>query len=150
MARKKIEGTELNVFKGREAKLNRAIFKTLLQRSPLITYDITKEVRKQKGFRHTKYTNVGRRVKALEQQGYLSMAGSRDTQSGAQGTLYRLTTKAHVAILLNHVSRETFVKQANEEAMMTELAALILFLEETARNKKSGLAKPRADRTRGT
>jgi DNA-binding MarR family transcriptional regulator len=136
VARKKNKGTDLSVFKGREAKLNYAIFQILTLRSPLIIYDITREVRKLRGFRHTKYTNVGRRVKALEQQGYLSMAGSRDTQSGAQGTLYRLTARAHVAIISNYVSRDTFVKQASEEALMAELAALILFLEEAARKKK--------------
>jgi DNA-binding MarR family transcriptional regulator len=137
------------VFKGREAKLNHAIFQILTLRSPLLIYDITREVRKLRGFRHTKYTNVGRRVKALEQQGYLSIAGSRDTQSGAQGTLYRLTERAHVAIISNQVSLDAFVKQASEEALMAELAALILFFEETARKKKSKMAQPRADKIKG-
>ena len=42
----------LQVFKGREAKLNRAIFQILALKGPLIIYDIHKEVKVQKGLKH--------------------------------------------------------------------------------------------------
>jgi DNA-binding MarR family transcriptional regulator len=132
LARKKRKGTELSVFKGREAKLNRAILLTIVQKSPQIIYDVTKIIRKQKGFKHTKYTNVSRRVKALEQQGYLEKAGNRKTQAGAQGILYQLTTRAHVALFLNKVNLDTFIKKSDEDTLMAELAALTLFFEKTA------------------
>jgi hypothetical protein len=132
MARKKSKGTELSVFKGREAKLNRAIFQILFRQSPQIIYDITKAIQKQRGFRRTKYTNVSRRVKALEQQGYLEKAGSRETQPGSQGNLYQPTTRAHVAFFFNRVSPDKFIKEADEETLMAELATLTLFFEKAA------------------
>ncbi|MCJ7763096.1 hypothetical protein MUP38_06565 [Candidatus Bathyarchaeota archaeon] len=132
MARKKSKGTELSVFKGREARLNRAIFQILTRESPLVIYDIAQVIRKQKGFKHTKYTNVSRRVKALEQQGYLEQAGSRITQPGPQGTLYQPTTRAHVAFFFNRVSPDKFIKEADEETLMAELATLTLFFGKAA------------------
>jgi hypothetical protein len=133
--RKKAEandsGSKLSVFKGREAKLNRAIFLTLFQNGPLVVYDITKAVKKRKGFRLTKYTNVNRRVRALTQQGYLEIIGSRETQSGSQGALYQPTIRTKVAFYMNAVSPDQFIKEANDEALTTELAALALFLEKT-------------------
>lgn len=136
MARRKRKSGKLQVFKGREAKLNHAILQALAQKSPQIIYDVTKVIRKQKGFRRTKYTNVNRRVKALEQQGYLEKAGSRNTQAGSQGMLYQLTTRAHVALFLNQVNPDTFIKEADEDTLMAELAALTLFFERTAGKKR--------------
>lgn len=124
-------GPLLSVFKGREAKLNRAILLILFQKGPLVVYDITKEVKKRKGFRFTKYTNINRRVRALVEQGYLESVGSRETQSGSQGTLYQPTMRAKVAFYLNQVSPDQFITEANDEALITELAALALFLEQT-------------------
>ena len=133
--RKKAEaddsGSKLSVFKGREAKLNRAIFLALFQSGPLVVYDITKEIKNRKGFRLTKYSNVNRRVKALTQQGYLEIIGFRETKSGSQGTLYQPTIRAKVAFYMNAISPDQFIKEANDEALTTELAALALFLEKT-------------------
>jgi hypothetical protein len=126
---KQKESSVLSVFKGREAKLNRAIMMILFQNSPLVVYDITKEVKKRKGFRFTKYSNVNRRVRALVQQGYLESKGSRNTQSGLQGTLYEPTIRAKVAFYLSVISLDRFVKEANDEALIMELAALTLFLD---------------------
>jgi DNA-binding Lrp family transcriptional regulator len=136
MARKKGKGTELSVFKGREARLNRAIFRILAEKSNLAMYDIAKAIRHQRGLKHTKYTNVNRRVKALEQQGYLGKAGVRITQSGSETMLYELTTRAHVALLLNRISQDTFMREADEETLTVELAAAMLFFEKAAENTK--------------
>jgi hypothetical protein len=128
----KVKGNDnesgLSLFKGREAKLNRAILIVLLQCGPLVIYDITKEIKKRKRVRGVKYTNVNRRVRALVEQGYLESVGSRETQSGVQGTLYSPTIRAKVAFYLNQISPDQFVKEANDEALTTELAALALFL----------------------
>jgi dolichol kinase len=133
--RKKTEtdcgGSLLSVFRGREAKLNRAIFLVLFHSCPLVVYDITKEVKKRKGYRFTKYSNVNRRVRALVQQGYLESVGSRETQAGSQGTLYQPTIRAKAAFYFNAISPDQFIREANDEALTTELAALALFLERT-------------------
>ena len=132
MTQKKSKGTKLQVFSGREARLNRAILQTLTIEFPLIIYDISKRIRNVRGLRHTKNTNVGRRVKALEQQGYVEIAGSRETQSGSQGILYQLTTRAQVALLLTKISMEVFIEEADEEMLVAELAVLRLFIGENS------------------
>ena len=127
----KPKNPRLSVFKGREAKLNRAIFQTLAKNDPLTIYEAHKQIKSLRGFRHTKYTNVSRRVRTLEESGYLEKAGIRSTQAGGQATLYQLTTRAHVALLLSQISPDTFTKEADEDTLIAELAALILFLEKT-------------------
>ena len=120
------------MFKGREARLNHTIFQTLTQRSPLAIYEIHKQIKTQRGLKHTKYTNVSRRVRALEESGYLDNAGIRDTQAGGQATLYQLATRAQVALFLSQISPDTFIKEADEETLIAELAALTLFFEKTS------------------
>jgi hypothetical protein len=121
-------GLKLSVFKGREAKLNCAIFLALFQSGPLVVYDITKDIRKCRGFRKTKYTNVNRRVRALVVQGYLEIVGSREIQSGSRGALYQPTIRATVAFYQSKISRDQFVREAHDDALTTELAAIALFL----------------------
>jgi predicted transcriptional regulator len=128
----KPKNTRLSVFKGREARLNHNIFQTLTQREPLTIYEIHKQIKTQRGLRHTKYTNVSRRVRALQDSGYIDKAGTRNTQAGAQATLYQLTTRAQVALFLSQISPDTFIKEANEDILIAELAALTLFFEKTA------------------
>lgn len=132
----KLRNTRLSVFKGREARLNHTIFQTISQTGPLAIYDIHKQIKSLRGLRHTKYTNVSRRVRALEQSGYLEKVGIRDTQAGGQATIYQLTTKAQVAIFLSQISPDTFIKKADEETLIAELATLTLFFERTAGKKK--------------
>lgn len=134
MVRKKGKGTELSVFKGREAKLNRAIFKTLIMKSPQTIYDITKTIKNQRGLGHTKYTNVSRRVRALEQSGFVDKAGVKETQAGTQAILYQLATRTHVAILLDHISPDALIVEADQDALNTMLAALVLFLQSPIRH----------------
>ena len=133
----KPRNTRLSVFKGREARLNHAIFRTIAERGTLTIYEAHKQIRSLRGLRHTKYTNVSRRVRTLEDSGYLNKAGIRDTQAGGQATLYQLTTRAHVALFLNQISPDTFIKEADEETLIAELVALALFFEKTAQKDKT-------------
>jgi len=125
VAKGKRESGRLSVFKGREARLNRAIFHILALKSPLITYDIHKEVKAQKGLKHTKYTNVLRRIRALEESGYLEKAGSRKTLPGSEGVLYQLSSKTYLALLLNKVNLDSFIQTADEDTIIATLAALV-------------------------
>jgi hypothetical protein len=130
VARPKKNDGKLSVFKGRESKLNRAIFHALATEEPQTIYDIHKQIRTLKGLRHTKYTNVSRRVRALEESCYLEKGGVRNTQAGVPATLYKLATRAQVALLLDKVSLDVFVQKADEDTLIAELAALTLFLKE--------------------
>jgi DNA-binding PadR family transcriptional regulator len=119
---------KISVFKGKQAALNLAIFGALFK-TPLVIYDMTKQVKENRAFYLLKPSMVGRRVKDLVNQGYLEIAGSRDTKPGIQATLYQLTTKAKVALYYNSVSRDTFLEEADEQTLTAELSALRLFFE---------------------
>jgi len=128
MTKGKDKSGRLSVFKGREARLNRAIFHILAQRGPLTIYEITKEVKDQKGLRHTKYTNVNRRVRMLEEYGYIEKAGTKKTQAGFQAAVYQLTARAYLAILLNKVNMDNYFQKASEESALRMLTTLIPYM----------------------
>jgi DNA-binding MarR family transcriptional regulator len=115
----------LSIFKGREAKLNYAIFQVLALKSPQTIYEIFKEVKAQKGLRHIKYTNVNRRVRMLEENRYIEKVGTRKTQAGFQAALYQLTLRAYLAILLYKVDLDNFIQKASEESIVAMLVAFI-------------------------
>jgi predicted transcriptional regulator len=126
VARRKGQSGRISVFKGREARLNRAIFHILALKGPLTIYEVCKEVRTQKGLKQTRYTNVNRRIRNLEQSGCLEKAGTRKTQAGFQATLYQLTPRAYLAFLLNQINLDNFIQTADEDAIIATLAALML------------------------
>ena len=115
----------ISVFKGREAKLNFAIFHILALQGPLIIYDIHKEVKAKRGLKRTKSTNVLRRIRALEESGYLEKAGTRKTLPGSERVLYRLSSKAYLALLLNKINLDSFIQTADEDTIIATLAALM-------------------------
>jgi DNA-binding Lrp family transcriptional regulator len=127
VARRKAKSgsARLSVFKGREARLNRAIFQILALKGPLTIYDIHKEVKAQRGLKHTKYTNVLRRIRALEESGYLEKAGTRKTLPGYERMLYKLTSKTYLALLLNKINLDSFIQTADEDTITAMLAAII-------------------------
>ena len=125
MGRGKRNCGRISVFKGREAKLNFAIFHILALKGPLIIYDIHKEVKAQKGLKHTKSTNVLRRTRVLEESGYLEKAGTRKTLPGSERVLYRLSSKTYLALLLNRINLDSFIQTADEDTIIATLAALI-------------------------
>jgi DNA-binding MarR family transcriptional regulator len=125
VARGKRKSGRPQVFKGREAKLNYAIFHILALKGSQIIYEISKEVKAQKDLKHTKYTNVNRRVRMLEEYGYIEKVGTRKTQAGFQAALYQLTARAYLAILLNELNLDDFIEKASEENVLTMLVVLI-------------------------
>lgn len=94
MTRKPRKGSELSVFKGREATLNQAIFHILSKEEPQAVWDIFKNFAKLRGLERKRYTVVEVRVKALEAQSYLARAGERSTKQDGKAPLFRLTAKA--------------------------------------------------------
>jgi len=127
VAKGKKRGAKLSVFKGREAKLNMAVFHILALKGPLTAYDLHKEVKAQKSLKHTKYTNVLRRIKALEESGYIEKAGTRKikTHPHYQTNLYQLTPRAYLAILVNKTNLDEIIQKASRENILALIAALI-------------------------
>jgi hypothetical protein len=124
VSRRKAKSGRLSVFKGREARLNKVIFYILALKGPPTIYETCKEVRAEKGLKQTKYTNVNRRIRTLEQSGYLEKAGRRKTLAGFEATLYQLSAKGYLALKLNQTDIETLLQNADETAILTLLATL--------------------------
>lgn len=116
MVRKKCKGTELSVFKGREARLNRAIFQALATKGPQNIYEIQKQTRSTKGLKNTRYPSVNKRVKVLEEMGYIKKASVRKAKSGFETSIYELKVQAYLAMLLDSFNLEDLILQLDEEA----------------------------------
>jgi DNA-binding Lrp family transcriptional regulator len=117
-------GAKLSVFKGREAKLNRAIFQALAIKGPQTIYDIHKQVRALRRFKYVRYASVNKRVKALEEKQYIKKAGIRKAKTGFQSNLYELMARAYLAMLLNSLDLEEIISQTNEATVLEVLAAI--------------------------
>lgn len=124
MARSK--GTELSVFKGREAKLNRAIFQALALKGPQTIYDIHKTLRTMRGLRYTHYGNVNKRVRDLQSKGYVKEARVKSTKAGFEATEYELTARAYLALILNSIRLEDLFNRMDEEVALEILAAMTI------------------------
>ena len=122
LARKRSKGTELAVFKGRKADLTHAILQ-ILSKEALIKYDVHKKVVNQ-GFKDTRYGTVKKRIKILEETGYLRQAGARKTQPGSEGVLYEVTFKALAALKLNTTNLEDLFKYMDENSAIELLSFL--------------------------
>ena len=112
----------ISIFKGREARLNKAIFWILARQSPLTIYEIWQKLRDQKDFACIRYHIVNRRVRG---QWYIEKSGERKTKTGFAATLYQLTFRAYLAILLNQINLDNFIQTADEDTIIATLVALI-------------------------
>ena len=128
VARRKRKSGKLSVFKGREAKLNSAIFHILALKGPLTIYEVCKEARALRQLKHTKYTNVNRRVRALEQSRYLTKIGTRKTLAGFEAFLYELTARGYAALVFNQINVDRFIKDAEENEILQALAIFVSFI----------------------
>ena len=124
MAPKKCKGTELSVFKGREAKLNRAIFQVLSAQEPQAVWDIFKEVTKLRGLKGKRYAVIEVRVKSLETEGYLIKVGERDTKQGKRTSLFKMTGRAKLALALDSTDIDSLLRELDENATLTILRVI--------------------------
>jgi DNA-binding PadR family transcriptional regulator len=113
------------VFKGREAKQNRAIFKVLSNDSPLTIYDLHKRITSTKGFKTLRYGNVNTRVKALEKEGYVRKIGTKNTKAGFKASLYEATSKALFALLINSLDLDDLILELDEISTITILSTIV-------------------------
>jgi len=114
VARLKGKGGRISVFKGREAKLNYTLFHILALKGPQTIYDIHKEVKTQRKLKHVRYATVNKRLRALEKSGYLKKTGLKKTKAGFKASIYELTTRAYLVILLNSINLDELVMRPEE------------------------------------
>jgi len=112
------------VFKGREAKLNRAIFRTLALTGSQTIYDLHKKVRRLRGLTSTHYGNVNKRVRALDKLGYVKALNTQDTKAGFEATVYELTSNAYLAIILDSSSMDNLLERMGEDVASEILIAI--------------------------
>jgi len=115
----------ISVFKGRDARLNKAIFWILAQQGPLAIYDLWRKLRTQRDFAYTPYNTVNRRVRTLEEHGYIEKSGERKTKTGFVAKLYLLTARAYLATLLNRTDLDDFIEKASDDKILCALAAFL-------------------------
>jgi len=114
----------ISVFKGREARLNFAVFQVLALKGPQTIYDIHKELKAQKGLRYIRYATVNKRIRLLKESGYINKIGEKKTKAGFQASVYELTARAYLAILLNSINLDKLVKRVDEATASMILAAI--------------------------
>jgi len=124
LSKRNSKAVKLSVFKGREAKLNSAIFYVLSQEAPLAVWNILGRIKDLPGFKRTKYAVISARVKALETQGYLRRAGTRDKKQGGQTNLYELTAQAQLAMTLRNKTMDDIISKLNEDTALTMLSLI--------------------------
>ena len=117
MTPKSSKGTELSVFKGKQAKLSRVILQVLEWKSPLIAYDVWRKVKSCKGFRDVDSKTAYRRMEALQQEGLISEKGTRVGKRGGDRTLYELTLMGEDALILDGRNMEKWLKKATDEQL---------------------------------
>jgi len=120
----KPKNTRLSVFKGREARLNHAIFQILSLKGPQTIYDVHRQVRAHRGLRYTCYASVNKRVRALEESGYIKKIGIKKTKAGFEASIYELNVKGYLAILLNQINLDDFLKRVDDATASTILGAI--------------------------
>ena len=124
MDRRKRKCGRISVFKGREAKLNYAIFQVLALKGPLTIYDIHKKVKTRRRLRHVRYASVNKRVRSLQESGYIKKIGAKKTKAGFKASIYELTARAYLAILLNTINLDKLVMRADEATASAILATI--------------------------
>ncbi len=128
MDKKKSKRGRISVFKGREAKLNHAIFHVLALKGPLTIYDIHKEVKTRRRLRHVRYASVKKRVRSLEESGYIKKIGVKKTKAGFKASICELTTRAYLAMLLNSIDLQELIMRVGETVASTILGDIICAL----------------------
>lgn len=124
MARKKSKGTELSVFKGRESRLNRAIIQALAAKEPQTTRELRKRITQTRGMKHTRYSTVNKRVRRLEQSGYLRKTVVQERVGGI-ANFYEICPKAYLATFLNFTSIEDLLDRVSDDVALAILATMI-------------------------
>ena len=115
----------LSVFKGREAKLNRAVLLILSQESPLSIRQVHKKVRTYRGLNHTRYRVVNRRMKSLEEEGYIERVRTEKIQQGFIAKLYQMTLRAYLAFALDCTDINELILSAEESHITSILAVFV-------------------------
>jgi hypothetical protein len=119
---------KISPFKGHEAKLNRVILLTIDLKNPLTSYDVYLEIRRIKGFRHTKRQTIDKRVKALYAQGWIVQCGVRPAKAHFLSPLYTLSIRAKAALAFDKTDINHLIQTAPANYLQTIIDVLSICL----------------------
>jgi len=123
--KKETKRTKIDAFKGREAKLNLAIFQILGINGPQTIYQIHKRVIRLRELSHTRYASVNKRIRILAESGYVGNHHTDRTNSAFGAIICELQSKAYVALFFHSVGLEEIMTSLNQENAFEVLAILM-------------------------
>jgi hypothetical protein len=129
LAPKREKGIELELFRHRGQKLNRAITRVLGAKQPQTTRQIGKNVANLPNQKNTRLSTVNKRVRALKEQGALKTTQTKERVGGITN-YYELTSNAYLAMLLNSYSKEDLFEKISEESALIIAADLVFVIGE--------------------
>jgi DNA-binding PadR family transcriptional regulator len=97
----------------------------LALKDPQTIYDIHRELKTRRALRHVRYASVNKRVRSLEESGYIKKTGVKKTKAGFEASIYELTARAYLAILLNSINLNKLVMRVDEATSSAILAAVM-------------------------
>lgn len=115
-------GTELDVFQGRAARANSAIFEILAKESPQTIKQILKKITKYEGLEETYYASLTKRLGNLIEIGLVEEI--KPNKKGAPAS-YRLCVKAILAMVLEDNSMQDIFSKATEKGAAHILLAFL-------------------------
>jgi len=118
------EKSKLSIFKGREARLNRIILFIFGRECCLNIWQVYKKIRETRGFQHLRYHVINRRIRDLEQKGFIEVTTIREMPQGQKVKYFQPTSKTYLVFLLDLIDFDQLIQQTNDEDAVTLLAAL--------------------------
>jgi predicted transcriptional regulator len=135
LAGKSSRGTELEVFQGRAARANSAIFDILAKESPQTIKQILKKITKYKGLEETYYASLTKRLRNLTETGLIEEINPNRKGTPAS---YKLCVKSILAMVLEENSMQDIFNQAtNKQSAHILLAFLNVLLSKKDSNIES-------------
>ncbi len=136
LAQKRCKNSDVSIFTGREAKLNRAIIQTLTIKEPASTRELYKKIIYLEDMEETSYSTVNKRVRDLETLGYLKKIDVKDRPGGITN-FYVLNSKARLAIFFDSISIEELLSKMDDAMAKILLEDLLKAMSRSAcLNKK--------------
>jgi predicted transcriptional regulator len=131
----KDESFKLSIFKGREAKLNRAIINVFESEEKKSTRQIYKKIIQNKELKNTNYSTVNKRIRNLEKTGFLKKTLTQK-RSGGITNYYQLQTKSLLAKFLDdHNAKDLFENISDESAI--EILNVLIKTTKPNKNRES-------------
>jgi hypothetical protein len=97
-------------------------------------YGILKQIKFFRGLKGTRHASVGKRIRILEETGFVRKAGFKKTKAGIETPIYEVTAKALIALLLDKFSLEELLNRLNESLIFQTIVTV--FSEEEPKSQQ--------------